>query len=206
MLRPNGLEPLARSSSDGTARRGPTLAPQEGEGRSHPKPASNWKEELLKHSSLSSQRHLNAYVSAFCARANFIKTQVWAGRATAESTGWARTGHHLVSFQVYFQAKRWRNSAWDRREVRDFRGAMSEERRAYFHHKLQPSPRTRLPRPAETEHHPLTLVDGSALCDLLLEYEIGVKGASAPGHRCGDRSSSNSRSVARTRSYEIRLS
>ncbi len=106
--------------------------------------------------------------------AGFIKVEVTgrSGDGGIDGTGVLRM--NLLSFHVIFQCKRWQNSVGSS-VVRDFRGAMvgradkgliittgsftSEARREA----------TRDGAPA------IDLVDGDALCELLLEHRLGVK-------------------------------
>lgn len=80
----------------------------------------------------------------------------------------------LVSFPVFFQAKRWKGSVRSR-EVRDFRGAMQGRgdkgllitTGSFTADAEREATRDGAP--------PVDLIDGQTLCDLLAEHRIGVK-------------------------------
>ena len=79
----------------------------------------------------------------------------------------------LVSFPVYFQCKRYRQSVGPD-AVRDFRGAMAgrgEKGLLITTASFTPSAREEANRDGAP---PVDLVDGKELCDLLKEYELGV--------------------------------
>lgn len=80
----------------------------------------------------------------------------------------------LVSFPIYFQCKRYQGSV-SASAVRDFRGAMAGRGEkgllittGYFTQSAQAEA-------ARDGAAPVELVSGDALCDLLKDYEIGIK-------------------------------
>lgn len=169
------LEPLRQEYIKRNRKKKPDTAPQEaGADSATGNSENNWKEELL-------EALLDIEPAAFerlCQRllreANFIKTQVTGRSGDGGIDGLGTYRLSLVSFQVYFQAKRWRNSVGSK-EVRDFRGAMSGRGEKGL---LITTATFTAGAKAEASRDgapPVDLVDGSALCDLLLEYEIGVK-------------------------------
>lgn len=81
---------------------------------------------------------------------------------------------NLVTFQVYFQCKRWQGSI-PPKEIRDFRGAMQGRAdKGLFitsgHFSKQASDEAS--RDGAT---PIDLIDGDRLCDLLKDNQLGVK-------------------------------
>ncbi len=106
--------------------------------------------------------------------ANFIRTQVTGRTGDGGIDGLGTYRLSLVSFQVYFQAKRWRNSV-GAKEVRDFRGAMSGRGEKGL---LITTATFTADAKAEASRDgapPVDLIDGAELCELLVRYEIGVK-------------------------------
>lgn len=80
----------------------------------------------------------------------------------------------LVSFPVFFQAKRWRGSV-GASQVRDFRGAMQgrgDKGLLITTGKFTAEAEREATRDGAP---PVDLIDGSTLCDLLAEYGIGVR-------------------------------
>lgn len=80
----------------------------------------------------------------------------------------------LVSFPTYFQCKRYTGSV-GAGAVRDFRGAMSgrgDRGILITTGTFTPSARSEANKPGAP---PIDLIDGDELCDLLAEYEIGVR-------------------------------
>jgi restriction system protein len=81
---------------------------------------------------------------------------------------------NLVSFQVYFQCKKWKGSV-GAKEIRDFRGAMQGRAdKGLFittgHFTSQASDEAT--RDGATA---IDLIDGDRLCDLLKENRLGVQ-------------------------------
>lgn len=106
--------------------------------------------------------------------AGFVRTAVLgrSGDGGLDGTGVYRVS--LVSFHVFFQAKRWRNSV-GAKEVRDFRGAMTgrgEKGLLITTSSFTADAKTEASRDGAP---PVDLVDGPTLCDLLVEHKIGVR-------------------------------
>ncbi|MEZ5185630.1 MAG: restriction endonuclease [Candidatus Nanopelagicales bacterium] len=105
--------------------------------------------------------------------AGFSRTQVLgkSGDGGLDGVGVYRLS--LVSFPVFFQAKRWRNSVGSK-EIRDFRGAMAGRGEKGL---LITTATFTAEAKAEASRDgapPVDLVDGATLCDLLADYGIGV--------------------------------
>lgn len=80
----------------------------------------------------------------------------------------------LVSFPVFFQCKRYKGSVGSR-AVRDFRGAMAgrgDKGLLITSGNFTPDAKQEATREGAP---PVDLIDGDRLCDLLKEYELGVK-------------------------------
>lgn len=81
---------------------------------------------------------------------------------------------NLVSFQVYFQCKRWKDSV-GAKEIRDFRGAL--QGRADKGLLITTANFTSQASEEATRDGAIAidLIDGERLCELLKQYELGVK-------------------------------
>lgn len=106
--------------------------------------------------------------------AGFVRTQVTgrSGDQGLDGVGVYRVS--LVSFPVFFQAKRWRNSVGSQ-AVRDFRGAMAGRGEKGL---LITTASFTSEAKAEASRDgapPVDLVDGPLLCELLAQHGIGVR-------------------------------
>lgn len=77
----------------------------------------------------------------------------------------------LVSFQVFFQCKRYKGSV-PPKDVREFRGAMSTRTNMGLF--ITTGRFTPEARKEATRTPPIDLIDGEQLCDLLRELNLGV--------------------------------
>lgn len=105
--------------------------------------------------------------------AGFSRTQVTGRSGDGGIDGLGVYRVSLVSFQVFFQAKRWRASVGPK-EVRDFRGAMAGRGEKGL---LITTSTFTTDAKAEANRDgapPVDLVDGATLCDLLVLHRIGV--------------------------------
>lgn len=105
--------------------------------------------------------------------AGFSRTQVTGRSGDGGIDGLGVYRVSLVSFQVFFQAKRWRNAVGSK-EVRDFRGAMAGRGEKGL--LITTSTFTADAKAESTRDGapPVDLVDGIALCDLLVQHRLGV--------------------------------
>lgn len=105
--------------------------------------------------------------------AGFSRTQVTGRSGDGGIDGLGVYRVSLVSFQVFFQAKRWRNAVGSK-EVRDFRGAMAGRGEKGL--LITTSTFTADAKAESTRDGapPVDLVDGAALCDLLVQHRLGV--------------------------------
>ena len=106
--------------------------------------------------------------------AGFIKVEVRgkSGDGGIDGVGVLRV--NLVSFQVYFQCKKWKGSVGSK-EIRDFRGAL--QGRADKGLFITTGNFTSQASEEATRDGAIAidLIDGERLCDLLRQYELGVK-------------------------------
>lgn len=106
--------------------------------------------------------------------AGFVKVEVRGKTGDGGLDGVGILRVNLVSFQVYFQCKRWQNSV-GAKEIRDFRGAL--QGRADKGLFITTSNFTKQASDEATRDGAIAidLIDGQRLCELLKEYELGVK-------------------------------
>ncbi|MBE1297339.1 MAG: restriction endonuclease [Rhodobacteraceae bacterium] len=106
--------------------------------------------------------------------AGFIKVEVRgkSGDGGIDGVGVLRV--NLVSFQVYFQCKKWKGSVGSK-EIRDFRGAL--QGRADKGLFITTGNFTSQASEEATRDGAIAidLIDGGRLCELLQQYELGVK-------------------------------
>jgi len=106
--------------------------------------------------------------------AGFVKVEVRGKTGDGGLDGVGILRVNLVSFQVYFQCKRWTGSV-GAKEIRDFRGAL--QGRADKGLFITTSSFTKQASDEATRDGAIAidLIDGERLCELLKEYELGVK-------------------------------
>lgn len=106
--------------------------------------------------------------------AGFVKVEVRgkSGDGGIDGVGVLRV--NLVSFQIYFQCKRWQSSVGSR-EIRDFRGAL--QGRADKGLFITTGTFTSQAADEATRDGAIAidLIDGDRLCDLLKQYQLGVE-------------------------------
>lgn len=106
--------------------------------------------------------------------AGFIKVEVRGKTGDGGIDGVGVLRVNLVSFQVYFQCKRWKGSVGSK-EIRDFRGAL--QGRADKGLFITTGRFTSQASEEATRDGAIAidLIDGDRLCDLLKQYDLGVK-------------------------------
>lgn len=106
--------------------------------------------------------------------AGFVKVEVRGKTGDGGIDGVGILRVNLVSFQVYFQCKRWGSSV-GAKDIRDFRGAL--QGRADKGLFITTSSFTKQASDEATRDGAIAidLIDGARLCELLKEYELGIK-------------------------------
>lgn len=106
--------------------------------------------------------------------AGFVKVEVRGKTGDGGIDGVGVLRVNLVSFQVYFQCKRWKGSV-GAKDIRDFRGAL--QGRADKGLFITTGNFTSQASEEATRDGAIAidLIDGERLCDLLKQYELGVK-------------------------------
>ena len=105
--------------------------------------------------------------------AGFSRTQLTKASGDGGIDGLGVYRVSLVSFQVYFQAKRWRRPV-GAEQVRDFRGAMAGRGEKGLLITTSTFTREAKAEASRDGAPPVDLVDGAMLCDLMAHYKIGV--------------------------------
>lgn len=106
--------------------------------------------------------------------AGFVKVEVRGKTGDGGIDGVGVLRVNLVSFQIYFQCKRWKGSVGSK-EIRDFRGAV--QGRADKGLFITTGTFTSQASEEATRDGAIAidLIDGDRLSDLLKQYELGVK-------------------------------
>ncbi len=139
-----------------------------------PEVEGTWEDELLEALLAMEPAAFERLCQRLLREADFSRTQVTGRSGDGGIDGLGTYRLSLISFQVYFQAKRWRNTVGSK-EVRDFRGAMAGRGEKGL---LITTANFTADAKAEASRDgapPVDLVDGAELCKLLARYEIGVK-------------------------------
>ncbi|WP_271947803.1 restriction endonuclease [Ruegeria faecimaris] len=133
-----------------------------------------WRDELLNELMKMDPYGFERLAQRLLREAGFVKVEVRGKTGDGGIDGVGILRVNLVSFQVYFQCKRWTNSIGSK-EIRDFRGAL--QGRADKGLFITTSSFTKQASDEATRDGAIAidLIDGQRLCELLKEYELGVK-------------------------------
>lgn len=139
-----------------------------------PEEAQDWKSSLLAVVGAMSPDAFERLSQRLLREAGFTKVEVRgkSGDGGIDGVGVLRV--NLVSFQVYFQCKRWKGSV-GAKDIRDFRGAL--QGRADKGLFITTGNFTSQASDEATRDGAIAidLIDGDRLCDLLKEHELGVE-------------------------------
>lgn len=133
----------------------------------------SWRDRLLEALLAMEPAAFERLCQRLLREAGFSRTQVTGRSGDGGIDGLGVYRVSLVSFQVFYQAKRWRNPV-GAKEVRDFRGAMAGRGEKGL--LITTSTFTAEAKAESTRDGapPVDLVDGAALCDLLVDHRLGV--------------------------------
>lgn len=134
----------------------------------------DWKEQLLARVLSLEPDQFERLSRRLLREAGFISVTVTGQPGDGGIDGIGVYRLSLVSFPVFFQCKRYRGSVGSR-AVRDFRGAMAgrgDKGLLITSGNFTPDAKQEATRDGAP---PVDLIDGDRLCDLLKEYELGVK-------------------------------
>ena len=106
--------------------------------------------------------------------AGFVRVEVRgkSGDGGIDGVGVLRV--NLVSFQVYFQCKRWQGSVGSR-EIRDFRGALQGRADKGLFVTTGTFTSQAADEATRDGAIAIDLIDGNRLCELLKQYNLGVE-------------------------------
>jgi restriction system protein len=140
----------------------------------NPEEAEDWKSSLMAVLVAMSPDAFERLSQRLLREAGFTKVEVRgkSGDGGIDGVGVLRV--NLVSFQIYFQCKRWKGSV-GAKEIRDFRGAL--QGRADKGLFITTGNFTSQASDEATRDGAIAidLIDGDRLCDLLKENELGVE-------------------------------
>lgn len=136
--------------------------------------AADWKARLLEVIRAMDPAAFERLSQRLLREAGFIKVEVRGKTGDGGIDGVGVLRVNLVSFQVYFQCKRWKGSVGSK-EIRDFRGAL--QGRADKGLFITTGTFTSQSSEEATRDGAIAidLIDGDRLCDLLKQYDLGVK-------------------------------
>lgn len=137
-------------------------------------PDTDWKSRLISVLQKISPDEFERLSQLMLREAGFVKVEVRgkSGDGGIDGVGVLRV--NLVSFQIYFQCKRWKGSVGSK-EIRDFRGAV--QGRADKGLFITTGTFTSQASEEATRDGAIAidLIDGQRLCDLLKSFELGVQ-------------------------------
>ncbi|MCR9072556.1 MAG: restriction endonuclease [Alphaproteobacteria bacterium] len=137
-------------------------------------PDTDWKSRLLSVLQGIDPGDFERLSQRLLREAGFVKVEVRgkSGDGGIDGVGVLRV--NLVSFQIYFQCKRWKGSVGSK-EIRDFRGAV--QGRADKGLFITTGTFTSQASEEATRDGAIAidLIDGQSLCELLKQYDLGVR-------------------------------
>ena len=135
--------------------------------------ATGWKEQLLTIVKNMDPVAFERLAQRLLREAGFIKVEVRGRVADGGIDGLGVLRVNLVSFQVYFQCKRWKDSVGSR-EIRDFRGALQGRADKGLFITTATFSAQAYDEATRDGAIAIDLIDGDRLADLLKEYRLGV--------------------------------
>lgn len=158
----------AKSPKSDTA---PIVSP---EALEHGGDTEDWRDDLLTELMQMDPGAFERLAQRLLREAGFVKVEVRGKTGDGGLDGVGILRVNLVSFQVYFQCKRWSNSVGSK-EIRDFRGAL--QGRADKGLFITTSSFTKQASDEATRDGAIAIdvIDGPRLCELLKDYSLGVK-------------------------------
>lgn len=134
----------------------------------------DWRDQLLKILLTIDPSGFERLAQRLLREAGFVKVEVRGKTGDGGIDGVGVLRVNLVSFQVYFQCKRWTSSV-GAKEIRDFRGAL--QGRADKGLFITTSSFTKQASEEATRDGAIAidLIDGERLCELLKQNDLGIK-------------------------------
>lgn len=163
-----------RKTKNATQKREKSVALLDSDTDSTSDNAGDWKSSLLDTLRVMDPSAFERLSQRLLREAGFVKVEVRGKTGDGGIDGIGVLRVNLVSFQVYFQCKRWKGSV-GAKEIRDFRGAL--QGRADKGLFITTGVFTSQASEEATRDGAIAidLIDGERLCNLLKQYELGVK-------------------------------
>ncbi len=133
----------------------------------------SWKDILLEHLGQMSPAGFERLAQRLLREAGFVKVEVRGKTGDGGIDGVGILRVNLVTFQVYFQCKRWVGSVGSK-EIRDFRGALEGRADKGLFITTATFTKSATEEATRDGAKAIDLIDGGRLCDLMKEFELGV--------------------------------
>lgn len=133
-----------------------------------------WREQLLSELMKMSPSSFERLAQRLLREAGFVKVEVRGKTGDGGLDGVGVLRVNLVSFQVYFQCKRWSGSVGSK-EIRDFRGALQGRADKGLFITTSSFTKQASDEASRDGAIAIDLIDGERLGDLLKQYGLGVK-------------------------------
>lgn len=135
--------------------------------------ANEWKQHLLNAVSSMTASDFEKLSQRLLREAGFIRVEVRGQSGDGGIDGVGILRMNLISFQVYFQCKKW-NQTVGAREIRDFRGALQGRAAKGLFITTSNFSKQAVDEATRDGAIPIDLIDGERLTELLKEYRLGV--------------------------------
>ncbi|MEM9312218.1 MAG: restriction endonuclease [Pseudomonadota bacterium] len=133
----------------------------------------DWKETLLLVLQAMDPGAFERLSQRLLREAGFVKVEVRGKTGDGGIDGVGVLRVNLVSFQIYFQCKRWKGSVGSK-EIRDFRGAVQGRADKGLFITTGTFTTSASEEAVRDGAIAIDLIDGERLCELLQKYELGV--------------------------------
>lgn len=134
----------------------------------------NWRETLLGVLQSMDPAAFERLSQRLLREAGFIKVEVRGKTGDGGIDGVGVLRVNLVSFQIYFQCKRWKGSVGSK-EIRDFRGAVQGRADKGLFITTGTFTTSATEEAVRDGAIAIDLIDGERLCELLQKYELGIE-------------------------------
>ncbi|MEL7319065.1 MAG: restriction endonuclease [Pseudomonadota bacterium] len=166
--RARAREKRQRNNEVGSDNRGDSSALTEPNGDS-----DDWREVLLSVLQSMEPDAFERLSQRLLREAGFVKVEVRGKTGDGGIDGVGVLRVNLVSFQIYFQCKRWKGSVGSK-EIRDFRGAVQGRADKGLFITTGTFTTSASEEAVRDGAIAIDLIDGERLCELLQKYELGV--------------------------------
>ena len=134
---------------------------------------TEWKQHLLNAVSSMAASEFEKLSQRLLREAGFIRVEVRGQSGDGGIDGVGILRMNLISFQVYFQCKKWSQTV-GAKEIRDFRGALQGRADKGLFITTSSFSKPAVIEATRDGAIPIDLIDGERLTDLLKEYRLGV--------------------------------